>query len=60
MIYALYFGIGLLFGLLLARLLSVAPEQQTVCILNKADGTTVQQTCLSTQEKACIKDLKGS
>jgi hypothetical protein len=58
MLYALYLGIGLLFGLLLGRLLGVAPEKQTVCILNKEDGTEHRQTCVSTQEKKCFADLR--
>jgi hypothetical protein len=58
MTFALFFGIGLLAGLLLSRFLSVAPEQQTVCILNCADGTSHRQVCVSTQEKTCFDDLR--
>ena len=58
MIYALYLGIGLLAGLLLSRFLDVAPEDQTVCILNCADGTSHRQTCVSTQDKQCFDDLR--
>jgi len=59
MIYILYLGIGLLFGLVLAGLFSVAPEQQAVCITNDADGNDVRQTCLVTQKEACLKDLRN-
>ncbi len=58
MVFALYFGIGLILAFILARIWGVAPSQQAVCILNKADGTEVRQTCVSGQETACFKDLR--
>ena len=54
---SLALGIGIGFGLwwLFDRF---KPEEQTVCIMNCADGSTFRATCVSTQSTQCINSLQ--